>query len=88
MRCFRCGQTGHVKRDCPDKKSTEVYLSVGGKQHPPYEVNKDLGVQHQGLVEGQEVQDILLDTGCTCTMVRADLVPLRKFLEGDAVTIQ
>ena len=89
MRCFGCGQTRHVKRDCPDKKPTEkVYLSVGGKQHPSDEVDKGLGVQHQGLVEGQEVQDILLDTGCTRTMVQADLVPPRKFLEGDAVTIQ
>ena len=89
MRCFGRGQTGHVKRDCPNKKPTEkVYLSVGGKQHPSYEVNKDLGVQHQGLVEGQELQDILLDTGCTRTMLQADLVPPRKFLEGDAVTIQ
>ena len=39
-------------------------------------------------MEGQEVQDILLDTGCTRTMVHADLVPPHKFLEGDSVIIK
>jgi predicted aspartyl protease len=81
--------THQIRRDCPDKKpSDKVYLCVGKKQQPSHEVKKDLRVRHQGCVEGQTVQDILLDTGCTRTMVRADLVPPEHFLEGDAVTIQ
>ena len=49
---------------------------------------KDLRVRHQGRVEGQEVRDILLVTGCTRTMVQVDLVVPEKILEGDAVEIQ
>lgn len=38
-------------------------------------------------MEGKEVSDILLDTGCSRTMVHRDLVPEGKQLEGEAVTI-
>jgi predicted aspartyl protease len=38
-------------------------------------------------VEGKEVGDILLDTGCSRTMVHRDLVRDEKQLEGEAVTI-
>ena len=33
------------------------------------------------------VSDILLETGCTCTMVRADLVPEENLLTGEAATV-
>ena len=38
-------------------------------------------------MEGKEVSDILLDTGCSRTMVQQDLVHKGKELEGEAVTI-
>ena len=40
-----------------------------------------------GHVEGQQVTDILLDTGCSRTMVHKSLVPEQKLKEGEAVTI-
>ena len=42
----------------------------------------------KGLVEGVEVGNILLDTGCTQTMVRSDLVDPSKFIAGEATTIR
>ena len=41
-----------------------------------------------GQVEGIHVEQIVLDTGCSRTMVRCDLVPGHKLIEGDAVTIR
>ena len=38
--------------------------------------------------EGSEVPDIVLDKGCSRTMVRSSFVPEEKFLEGQAVTMQ
>ena len=34
------------------------------------------------MVEGRWIEDILLDTGCTRTLVRQDLVPVGKMFEG------
>ena len=39
-----------------------------------------------GLVEGTQVADIFLDTGCSRTLVRQDLVPLEKMRKSE-VTI-
>ena len=41
-----------------------------------------------GQVEGKEVCDILLHTGCSRTMVHQDLVQEEKKLEGEAVAIR
>lgn len=75
-----------MKRDCPDKKSTgnamlctEERQKVGGRTK--------IRIHRQGVVEGQEVQDILLDTCCSRTMVHKNLVPPEKILEEDVVTI-
>ena len=40
------------------------------------------GVMKQGKVEGKFVADILLDTGCSRTVVHQDLVPRAKIQEG------
>ena len=45
------------------------------------------GVYKSGKAEGRKVTDILLDTGCSITVVHQDLVPEQKKVEGEAVAI-
>eukprot|EP00731_Ephydatia_muelleri_P021177 Em0013g904a len=46
-----------------------------------------LGIKHSGVVEGKAVEDITLDTGCSRTMVRGDLEPGEKLLEGRCAVV-
>ena len=47
----------------------------------------DRAVLRSGVVEGDEVQDIVLDTRCARTMIRRDLIPTTKILD-DVVMVQ
>jgi len=47
-----------------------------------------VGIAKPGIVEGTAVSDILLDTGCSRTLVRKELVPREKLLDGEAVAIR
>jgi hypothetical protein len=76
IKCYNLKKNGHIAANCPNK---QVYFCSE---------KEDTGVYRSGLVEGQEVGKILLDTGCSRTMVQRALVPGHKYLEGDAVTIR
>ena len=75
LTCFRCNKVGHIAKRCPEKG---FYCSETGQSK----------LYRQGKVEGKAIKDILLDTGCSRTMVKRELVPANKFLEGDVVTIR
>ena len=82
VRCYNCSKTGHLSRNCPEKalysRSRENYKTCR---------QADRAVLRSGLVEGNNVHDIVLDTGCSRTMIRKDLVPTTKMLD-DAVMVQ
>ena len=44
--------------------------------------------QEERTSEGTPVERILLNTGCSKTLVRKELIQKKKVLEGEAVTIQ
>ena len=69
LRCFNCGGRGHMSMKCPSKALTCLEISA----YPVWHRSKD-GPTCSGTVEGQATDDILLDTGCSRTMVRTDLV--------------
>eukprot|EP00731_Ephydatia_muelleri_P007950 Em0004g288a len=77
IQCYHCKKQGHMSWECPEKsmvcKERMDWRRKGGK--PMYKTGK---------VEGQKVTDILLDTGCSRTMVRRNLVAIEKVivLEG------
>ena len=75
--CFNCHQKGHVSRNCPSNA-----LFCGNRASSNGEA-----LRKQGLVEGKRAKSILLDTGCSRTVVLEKFVPREKILEGEAVTI-
>ena len=88
VRCFNCNEKGHVAMRCPAK----ALFCRGQQQAGEPSVGatgsySGMEVCRTGLVEGTPVADILLDTGCSRTLVRRDLVPPGKLKEG-VVTIR
>ena len=84
IRCFQCKKEGHTKASCPNTVLLCTEPDGGGRGAQDGEP----GVYRRGRVEGQVVPQILLDTGCSRTMVKRSLVPKEKVPEGDAVTIR
>ena len=87
VECYNCHQKGHIATRCPAavlycgvEKGTHHQQGLGAR--PKSEVYRS------GWVEGQPVEKVLLDTGCSRTMVRQDLVPQHKILEGDSMTVR
>ena len=114
--CFRCGESGHFKRNCPkemspasdDRSPTDdkakdtkqkTCHNCGKKGHLARQCNSSMmcqdhtmqkeGVCCKGRVEGRAVFDIILDTGCTKSLVRSDLVSAEAVASSNqAVTIR
>ena len=86
LRCFNCKQRGHIAKNCPH----QVMYCKENKtpSHVQYMKREECGILQPGIVEGREVADILLDTGCSRTLVRRDLVNEEKMLEGEEVKIR
>ena len=83
IRCYSCGQVGHIAMHCPAKVlfcDEEDSFGAGIEG----EVQE---VVREGLVEGKPVK-VLLDTGSARTLVRGDLVPRGKVLVGQGVAIR
>ncbi len=73
-KCYNCGRRGHISSRCPSNT-----LFWEAKQRPVVAPQKR-DILRSGLVEGKTVTDIVLDTGCSKTRVRQDLVPAGKFV--------
>ena len=85
VRCYKCQEFGHIVAQCPVKAA--LYCGERGEsedsfagaaldmQTPDTKAERDCSVYRCGTVEGAPVSDILLDSGCTQTLVRKSLVP-------------
>ena len=84
IRCFNCKREGHIAAKCPGEPALlcEKSTTVGAR------LNTVDVWQRTGTVEGQFVPEIVLDTACKRTMVRQELVPPWKIIEGDVATIR
>ena len=102
IKCHYCGKLGHIEKECRKKKSDlgniiQCYnckkFGHQAKQCPSAvfmgtaeEATSSL--IRKGQVEGKPVTDILLDTGCSRTMVHRNLVPEEKMIYSEVVTIR
>ena len=75
IKCFNCHRYGHMSMNCPDKANFYCGDRLGRS------------VVRVGKVEGAVVSEVVLDTGCSRTMVRRDRVPEENLLPGEAVTV-
>ena len=82
IKCFNCKQEGHIAINCPGEPAM-----LCEARHSSTSSKTDTW-KRSGKVEGQYVQEIVLDTGCKRTMVHQGLVPPENFLEGDIATIR
>ena len=91
IECFNCHQKGHYSSNCPhnamyctERKAnytgTSIVREWRGVAKP--------GVVKPGFIEGKYVSDILLDTECSRTLVRQDLVPEKSRSQAEVVAIR
>ena len=65
--CYNCHQKGHKSSECPANALSCTELEK--QKSCPYTT---------GMVNNKSVNDVILDTGCSRTMVRRDLVKLEE----------
>ena len=71
-KCFQCGKFGHLMYSCPERQGQDTKPALSGKGCDEIAWNK--GSQkflRRGSLNGKPVQ-MLIDTGCTKTMVSTD----------------
>ena len=82
--CVKSGGKWNPTQPCVKSggkwNSTQTGAKSGGKWNPTQP-----GVKRAGAVEGNSMENILLDTGCSRSLVRQELVPREKLLEGGAI---
>jgi len=84
VECFNCHKKGHYSANCPGNDG----LFCRGVSTPQKNCGLASGLTKPGIIEGKTVTDILLDTGCSRTLIHQKLVPEDKLLPGEAVTIR
>lgn len=72
--CFSCRKEGHTAASCPSKPVLLCQSPTTVDARPP-----KIDVWHRtGTIEGQYINEILLDTACKRTMLHQELVPSKK----------
>ena len=70
LKCYTCGDPGHLKRECPVNARSKVHRVTKGP-----DCQEELGPMYHGSVNGTRVSNILRDTGCTCVVVSEAILP-------------
>ena len=83
--CTKCKRRGHTTSQCRKKA---LFCNAGKRQSIYKKADpEEQRLLRRGTVEGKTVKDIQLDTGCSRTVVRSDLID-KKIVDGETITIQ
>ena len=90
MKCLNCQQKGHLAANCPNdamfcSERRVVYKGNSAVRKVPAVCTQGLHVA--GKVDGIPVEPVILDTGCSRTLVKSDLVSQNNQIEGEVVAI-
>ena len=92
VECFNWRKKGHYSSNCPDHSllCVERRMDLVGEVRTSEQKirRKPLGVIKCGTVERHQVDDILIDTGCSRAMIHRDNIPDEKILPGEAIAIR
>lgn len=77
LRCWTCGAEGHVRKHCPNQRECNVMST--SKDKPPKRV-------FQGKIFGHAIQDIIIDSGATQSMVAPKWMPANTPVQGKIFT--
>ena len=80
LTCFNCHQKGHKTTECPGNV-------VCCREQVREESKEGRSSYRKGKVNHKSVDDIILDTGCSRTMVKRELI-FEDDLTGEATTIR
>ena len=73
-KCFQCGQFGHLMYSCPERQREDRKPVLSGTGCQEVAWNKESQKYlRRGTLDGRPVQ-MLIDTGCTSTMVSASYI--------------
>ena len=84
--CFRCGEQGHIQRTCP--KAGANFCGTPHSYTSPRQTLRATRFFRKGLVDGEHVENICIDTGCSQTLVHSSLISKDAVLPGKTVDIQ
>ena len=84
-RCYSCSKLGHVAARCPHKALYAEEAHFAGAALSVEATESTTTATRQGTVEGQLVSDIMLDSGCTHTLVLRELLPSSSETLGDVL---
>ena len=71
-----------------DDRGREVAQVAIGSGRADGPLRGGVSATRSGTVEGRNVRDVVLDTGCSHTIIHQDLIPSSKKVPGEAVTIR